>query len=79
MGFRRFQKVSEGFRRLNQKVLGFQKSTQRNKNCQKSMFADEQVPGHHPRALILFLENASECHATKYFERIFLISLCTHS
>ena len=34
--------------------MGFRraKSTQGNTNCQKNIFADDQVPGHHPRALI---------------------------
>ena len=32
-----------GFRRAN--------STQGNTNCQKSIFEDDQVKGHHPRAL----------------------------
>ena len=27
------------------------KSTQGNTNCQKNIFEDDQVPGHHPRAL----------------------------
>ena len=35
--------------------MGFRraKSTQGNTNCQKNIFEDDQVPGHHPRALIL--------------------------
>ena len=34
--------------------MGFRraKSTQGNTNCQKNIFEDDQVPGHHPRALI---------------------------
>ena len=33
--------------------MGFRraKSTQGNTNCQKNIFEDDQVPGHHPRAL----------------------------
>ena len=33
--------------------MGFRraKSTQGNKNCQKNIFEDDPVPGHHPRAL----------------------------
>ena len=33
--------------------MGFRraKSTQGNTNCQKNIFAVDQVPGHHPRAL----------------------------
>ena len=35
--------------------MGFRraKSTQGNSNCQKNIFEDDQVPGHHPRALTL--------------------------
>ena len=35
--------------------MGFRraKSTQGNTNCQKNIFEDDQVPGHHPRALNL--------------------------
>ena len=34
--------------------MGFRraKSTQGNTNCQKNIFEDDQVPGHHPRALM---------------------------
>ena len=33
--------------------MGFRraKSTQGNTNCQKNIFEEDQVPGHHPRAL----------------------------
>ena len=33
--------------------MGFRraKSIQGNTNCQKNIFEDDQVPGHHPRAL----------------------------
>ena len=36
--------------------MGFRraKSTQGNTNCQKNIFEDDQVPGHHPRALTLY-------------------------
>ena len=36
--------------------MGFRraKSTQGNTNCQKNIFEDDQVPGHHPRALKMF-------------------------
>ena len=35
--------------------MGFRraKSTQGNTNCQKNIFEDDQVPGHHPRAFKL--------------------------
>ena len=34
--------------------MGFRraKSTEGNTNCQKNIFEDDQVPGHHPRALM---------------------------
>ena len=36
--------------------MGFRraKSTQGNTNCQKNIFEDGQVPGHHPRAFIIY-------------------------
>ena len=39
--------------------MGFRraKSTQGNTNCQKNIFEDDQVPGHHPRALIKYVIN----------------------
>ena len=39
--------------------MGFRraKSTQGNTNCQKNYFEDDQVPGHHPRALIAIDRN----------------------
>ena len=40
--------------------MGFRraKSTQGNTNCQKNIFEDDQVPGHHPRALSNFTPSA---------------------
>ena len=41
--------------------MGFRraKSTQGNTNCQKNIFEDDQVPGHHPRALRAALNDAT--------------------
>ena len=46
--------------------MGFRraKSTQGNTNCQKNIFADDQVPGHHPRALIVLILEKCEAKAS---------------
>ena len=45
--------------------MGFRraKSTQGNTNCQKNIFEDDQVPGHHPRALKTVLMGTNIPHA----------------
>ena len=45
--------------------MGFRraKSTQGNTNCQKNIFEDDQVPGHHPRALTI--QSRQDTHTPK--------------
>ena len=59
--------------------MGFRraKSTQGNTNCQKNIFEDDQVPGHHPRALsvhvgIYFKVENNSFELTRIFKESFI-------